>query len=299
MRIGMIGLGKMGANMTLRLTRGGHAVVAYSEGGDAARAAAAESGAGWADSPEALAGELTAPRVIWLMIPAGDPVEQTLGRLRPRLSAGDIVIDGGNSYFRDSVRRARELAAAGIRFLDAGTSGGVWGLDNGYCLMVGGEESACRAVEPVFTTLAPENGYLRVGPPGAGHFVKMVHNAIEYSMLQGIGEGFEILHASELGLDLPRIAELWRHGSVIRCWLLDLLTDALGKDSGLDRVEGWVEDSGEGRWTLLEAIDRSVPAPALADALFARFRSRQKDSFSAKIIAALRNEFGGHAVKTQ
>ncbi len=298
MKLGMVGLGKMGANMTLRLTRGGHSVVAFSQGPTAA-AAARDAGAEFADSAPALAGLLASPKIVWLMIPAGDPVDQTIAVLKPVLSRGDVIIDGGNSRFQDSVRRAGELAPGGIYFLDAGTSGGVWGLENGYCLMVGGDEGACRLVEPIFRTLAPANGYARVGDSGAGHYTKMVHNAIEYSMLQGIGEGFEILHASDFRLDLAKIADLWLHASVVRSWLLELLADALKKDPGLSKVRGWVEDSGEGRWTLQEAIDRAVPAPALADALFARFRSRQDDSFSARAIAALRNEFGGHEVKTK
>jgi len=295
MKLGMIGLGRMGANMTRRLTRGGHSFVAYSHG--AAAPIARESGAEWAPSAAALVERLGKPAVVWLMIPAGAPVDATIAEMLPKLSAGDIVVDGGNSYYRDSVRRAGELAARGIAFLDAGTSGGVWGLENGYCLMVGGEEKAVERVRPVFETLAPPNGFARVGGPGAGHYVKMVHNGIEYAMLQSLGEGFEILHASEFGLDLPQIAEVWRYGSVVRSWLLDLLSDALKKDPVLEHIRGWVDDSGEGRWTLQEAIDHAVPAPALADALFARFRSRQTDSFSARAIAALRNEFGGHAVK--
>jgi 6-phosphogluconate dehydrogenase len=295
MKLGMIGLGRMGANMTRRLTRGGHSVAAYSQGDG--EPIARESGAEWAPSASALVERLGKPAVVWLMIPAGAPVDATIAEMLPKLSPGDIVIDGGNSYYRDSVRRAGELAAHGIAYLDAGTSGGVWGLENGYCLMVGGEEKAVERVRPVFETLAPPNGFARVGGPGAGHYVKMVHNGIEYSMLQSLGEGFEILHASEFGLDLPQIAEVWRYGSVVRSWLLDLLSDALKKDPALDRIRGWVDDSGEGRWTLQEAIDHAVPAPALADALFARFRSRQTDSFSARAIAALRNEFGGHAVK--
>jgi len=295
MKLGMVGLGRMGANMTRRLTRGGHAVIAYSHGD--AEPIARESGAEWAPSAAALAERLGKPAVVWLMIPAGAPVDATIGEILPKLSAGDIVVDGGNSYYRDSVRRAGELAAHGIAYLDAGTSGGVWGLENGYCLMVGGEENAVERVRPVFETLAPPDGFARVGGPGAGHYVKMVHNGIEYAMLQSLGEGFEILHASEFGLDLPQIAEVWRYGSVVRSWLLDLLSDALKKDPGLEHIRGWVDDSGEGRWTLQEAIDHAVPAPALADALFARFRSRQADSFSARAIAALRNEFGGHAVK--
>jgi 6-phosphogluconate dehydrogenase len=295
MKLGMIGLGRMGANMTRRLTRGGHSVVAYSHGN--AEPIARESGAEWAPSASALVERLGKPAIVWLMIPAGAPVDATIAEMLPKLSPGDIVIDGGNSYYRDSVRRAGELAAHGIAYLDAGTSGGVWGLENGYCLMVGGEETAIERVRPVFETLAPPNGFARVGGPGAGHYVKMVHNGIEYSMLQSLGEGFEILHASEFGLDLPQIAEVWRYGSVVRSWLLDLLSDALKKDPALEHIRGWVDDSGEGRWTLQEAIDHAVPAPALADALFARFRSRQTDSFSARAIAALRNEFGGHAVK--
>jgi 6-phosphogluconate dehydrogenase len=295
MKLGMIGLGRMGANMTRRLTRGGHSVVAYSHGN--AEPIARESGAEWAPSASALVERLGKPAIVWLMIPAGAPVDATIAEMLPKLSPGDIVIDGGNSYYRDSVRRAGELAPHGIAYLDAGTSGGVWGLENGYCLMVGGEETAIERVRPVFVTLAPPNGFARVGGPGAGHYVKMVHNGIEYSMLQSLGEGFEILHASEFGLDLPQIAEVWRYGSVVRSWLLDLLSDALKKDPALEHIRGWVDDSGEGRWTLQEAIDHAVPAPALADALFARFRSRQTDSFSARAIAALRNEFGGHAVK--
>ena len=295
MQLGMIGLGRMGANMTQRLTRGGHAVVAYSRGD--AEKVAREAGAGWASSPAELVEKLGKPSIVWLMIPAGHPVDETIAAMLPKLSAGDVVIDGGNSYYRDSVRRAGELAAKGIAFLDAGTSGGVWGLENGYCLMVGGDAAAIDRVRPIFETLAPENGFGRVGRSGAGHYVKMVHNGIEYAMLQSLGEGFEILNASEFSLDLPQIAEVWRYGSVVRSWLLDLLSDALKKDPRLEHIRGWVDDSGEGRWTLQEAIDHAVPAPALADALFARFRSRQADSFSARAIAALRNEFGGHAVK--
>jgi 6-phosphogluconate dehydrogenase len=298
MKLGMIGLGKMGANMTRRLARGGHSVVAFARG-PASESIARDAGAGFAASPAALAAELPPPRVLWLMIPAGAPVDQTIEALKPALSRGDVIVDGGNSYYKDSVRRAGDLAREGIAFLDAGTSGGVWGLENGYCLMVGGDEEACRRVEPAFRSLAPENGYARVGGSGAGHYTKMVHNAIEYSMLQGIGEGFEILHASDFQLDLGRIAELWLHASVVRSWLMELMADALKKDPDLSKIRGWVADSGEGRWTLQEAIDRAVPAPALADALFARFRSRQDDSFSDRAIAALRNEFGGHEVKSK
>ena len=295
MKLGMIGLGRMGANMTKRLTRGGHAVVAWSKGNE--EPAARDAGAEWAPSPEALLRSLPKPAVVWLMIPAGAPVDETIGALGPGLAAGDIVIDGGNSFYRDSMRRADELARRGVFFVDAGTSGGVWGLENGYCLMVRGDAAAVERARPIFETLAPEHGFARVGTSGAGHYVKMVHNGIEYAMLQSLGEGFEILNASDFSLDLPQIAGIWRYGSVVRSWLLDLLTDALGKDPKLEHIKGWVDDSGEGRWTLEEAIDHAVPAPALADALFARFRSRQADSFSARAIAALRNEFGGHAVK--
>ena len=296
MKLGMIGLGKMGANMTRRLTEGGHSVVAFSRG-PKSESIARGAGAEFAPSAAELASRLAPPRVIWLMIPAGSPVDDTISALRPTLARGDVLVDGGNSHYKDSLRRAKDLAASGISLIDAGTSGGVWGLENGYCLMVGGDEAACRRVEPAFRTLAPENGYARVGDSGSGHYTKMVHNAIEYSMLQGIGEGFEILHASDFRLDLAQIAGLWLHASVVRSWLLELLADALRKDPDLAKIRGWVADSGEGRWTLQEAIDRAVPAPALADALFARFRSRQDDSFSARAIAALRNEFGGHEVK--
>jgi 6-phosphogluconate dehydrogenase len=233
------------------------------------------------------------------MIPAGKPVEDSLAELSRLASRGDVLVDGGNSRFSDSSRRAAELARLGIGFLDAGTSGGIWGLRNGYCLMVGGDADSFRRVEPALQTLAPPGGYAHVGPAGAGHYVKMVHNAIEYSMLQGFGEGFEMLQASGFGLDLHQIASLWTHASVVRSWLLDLLVLALQEDPKLAAIKGYVEDSGEGRWTLHEAIERAVPMPTLADALFARFASRQPESFSAKVIAALRNQFGGHTVKPQ
>ena len=296
MRLGFVGLGKMGGNMVRRLLADGHEVVAWARSAKAVDEAVGHGAVG-AVSLEDVAARLDPPRVVWLMIPAGDPVESSIASLRPLLSAGDVVVDGGNSRFTDSARRAAELEGGGIGFLDAGTSGGVWGLKNGYCLMVGGRPEPFREVEPALRTLAPPDGYALVGPPGAGHFVKMVHNAIEYSMLQGYGEGFELLSSSEYGLDLPRIARLWTQGSVVRSWLLDLLVLALEADPKLQSIKGYVQDSGEGRWTLHEAIERSVPMPALADALFARFTSRQEESFSAKVIAALRNQFGGHAVK--
>jgi len=237
--------------------------------------------------------------VVWLMVPAGEITETTVRELGGLLSSEDVVVDGGNSFYKDSMRRAGQLEAAGIRFVDCGTSGGIWGLENGYCLMVGGDRSAVKLVEPAFLALAPEGGYAHVGPSGAGHFVKMVHNGIEYGLLAAYGEGFEILQRSGFDLDLLRIASIWRYGSVVRSWLLDLLNEALEKDPRLERIKGYVEDSGEGRWTVQAAIDENVPAPVTAVALFNRFSSRQEESFSAKVIAALRNEFGGHAVKTE
>ena len=298
MKLGFVGLGKMGGNMVQRLLADGHQIVAYARSEDSVRAAESHGAAG-ARSLEDLVSKLAAPRVVWLMIPSGKPVEEAVSTLRARLSQGDVVVDGGNSRFSDSVRHATDLAAAGIGFLDAGTSGGVWGLKNGYCLMVGGKAEDFKKLEPAFRSLAPKEGYAHVGAPGAGHYVKMVHNAIEYSMLQGFGEGFEMLQASGYDLSLLQIAKLWTHASVVRSWLLELLVLALEEDPKLADIKGYVEDSGEGRWTLHEAIERSVPVPTLADALFARFSSRQKESFSAKVIAALRNQFGGHAVKTR
>jgi 6-phosphogluconate dehydrogenase len=297
MDIGMVGLGRMGANMVRRLLLGGHRVVAYDRSRETVAGIAAEGATG-AGSLAELVEALPSPRVVWLMVPSGDPTEATIADVRPLLKPGDVLVDGGNSNYHDSVRRAAMLKADGIRFVDAGTSGGIWGLKVGYCLMVGGEPEAFAAVEPALKTLAPENGYLHTGPSGSGHFTKMIHNGIEYGMLQAFGEGFEILHASDFGLDLPKIAELWTQGSVVRSWLLDLLVDALKKDPSLDSIRGYVEDSGEGRWTVFEAIDKNIPAPVLTLSLLARFASRQDESFSAKVIAALRNEFGGHAVKT-
>lgn len=296
MKLAMIGLGRMGGSMTERLVNDGHEVVAYAP--DAAAVAAAEKrGAIGAHSVAEVVRKLDPPRVVWLMIPVGPPVEETINALRPLLARGDIVVDGGNSRFTDSVRRAGELAADGIGFLDAGTSGGVWGLKEGYCLMIGGEADHFRKVEPVFKTLAPPEGYAHVGCAGAGHYTKMIHNAIEYAMLQVYGEGFAMLEASDFDLDLRRVAALWTHGAVVRSWLLDLLARALKDDPELAAIEGYVEDSGMGRWTVHEAVEMAIPVPALADALFARFASRQTDSFSAKVIAALRKQFGGHAVK--
>ena len=298
MQLAMIGLGRMGGNMTERLMRKGHSVVAFDRSAETL-AKYEKLGATPADNLMKLARALEAPRVIWIMVPAGDPVDQTITTLRPLLAEGDIIIDGGNSNFHDTIRRGRELAQSKIEFIDAGTSGGVWGLENGYCLMVGGQSSAVRHCEPIFTALAPEDGYAHVGPIGAGHYVKMVHNGIEYGMLQAYAEGYEILHASKTfpELDLKQIGAVWQHGSVVRSWLNDLAVSAFSRDKTLADIKGWVADSGEGRWTVQEALDLDVPAPVITLSLQARFRSRQADSFGAKVIAALRNEFGGHAVK--
>jgi len=289
MQIGMVGLGRMGANMAERLRRGGHDVVGYDRDPKVSQVA----------SLSELVGKLAAPRTVWLMVPAGAPTEQSIKEVAGLLQRGDLVVDGGNSNFRDSMRRGAELEKRGLMFVDAGTSGGVWGLENGYCLMAGGSDAAFARIEPALKTLAPEDGYAHVGPVGAGHFVKMAHNGIEYAMLEAYAEGFEILEASTFELELHEIARLWNRGSVVRSWLLELAERALAKDPHLSQFRGYVEDSGEGRWTVLEAINESVPAPAIALSLFARFASRQDDSFAMKVIAALRNEFGGHAVKTE
>jgi 6-phosphogluconate dehydrogenase len=298
MRMAMIGLGKMGGNMTERLIRGGHQVVVYDRSPEAIAAASAKGATGARDLDDVVA-QLASPRVVWVMVPAGDPTEQTINAIADRMQPGDIIIDGGNSNFHDSIRRADALRGRSIEFIDAGTSGGVWGLANGYCLMVGGSESACATCEPIFRTLAPENGYARMGPPGSGHYVKMVHNGIEYGLLQAYAEGYEILHASKEfpALDLHRIAGLWNQGSVVRSWLNELAEQAFAKGNDLSGLRGYVDDSGEGRWTVAEAIALDVPAPVITASLLMRLRSRQAESYSAKVIAALRNEFGGHAVK--
>ena len=289
MQLGMIGLGRMGGNMRERLRRGGHEVIGYTRNPEVSDVG----------SLSELVGGLSSPRTVWLMIPAGSPTEQIIQELAGLLQKGDLIIDGGNSNFRDSMRRGAELEKQGLLFMDAGTSGGIWGLKAGYCLMVGGSDEAFRRVEPGLKTLAPENGYAHVGPTGAGHFTKMVHNGIEYAMLQAYAEGFEILESSQFELDLRQIAALWNQGSVVRSWLLELAESAFAKDPDLSQIKGFVEDSGEGRWTVFEAINENVPAPAIAASLFARFGSRQGDSFAMRMIAALRNEFGGHAVKTE
>ena len=299
MEIGIVGLGKMGGNMAERLLARGHRVVG-SDLAEAARDRIASLGGTPASSVSELIGALgQTPRVVWTMVAAGAITDSVIAEAASLLSPGDIIIDGGNSKYTDSVRRYNMLKEKGIHFLDAGTSGGVWGLKEGYCLMVGGDAEAFEAVRPILESLAPEDGLLHTGPSGSGHYTKMVHNGIEYALMQSYAEGFEILKASPYpDLDLQQICEVWRHGSVVRSWLLDLAADAFKKDPELDSIKGWVEDSGEGRWTVMESIDHAVPAPVIALSLYLRFRSRQVDSFSMKVLAALRNEFGGHAVKT-
>jgi 6-phosphogluconate dehydrogenase len=282
MQLGFVGLGRMGLNMVTRLTRGGHQIVAYDRDAAAVARAAAEGAVGVA-SLDALVKALAPPRAVWVMVPAGAPTELTVAELGASLASGDTIIDGGNTHFHDDVRRADTLSARGVGYVDAGTSGGIWGLQEGYCLMVGGDAAVCARLEPIFLTLAPPNGYLRVGDRGAGHYVKMVHNAIEYGLMQAYGEGFELMHESPYGVDVAAVAKLWTRGSVVRSWLLEL--------------EAYVEDSGEGRWTLQEGLERGVPLPALTAALFTRFRSREASPFSERMLAALRNQFGGHAVK--
>jgi 6-phosphogluconate dehydrogenase len=318
MDVGMVGLGRMGGNMAQRLLAGGHRVVGYDRSGASALAATGGTGAASLDE---LCAKLPAPRAVWVMVPAGQPTEETVGALAERLSPGDVVVDGGNSFFQDDVRRSRLLAARGIELLDAGTSGGVWGLERGYCLMVGGDRAAFERLEPVFRTLAPgratapptpgrrragtaEEGYLHCGPSGAGHFVKMIHNGIEYGLMQALAEGFDVLRGAggpevpeerRYALDLGEIAELWRRGSVVSSWLLDLTAAALGKDPQLAGFSGAVADSGEGRWTIQAAVEEAVPTPVLAASLFERFRSRQESTFGDKLLSAMRREFGGHA----
>ena len=288
----------MGAGLTQRLLQGGHQVAVFDRSPAAIKAVATD-GATPSSSLEDLGQKLKGPRVFWLMIPAGAPVDDTIQRLQGVVAPGDVIIDGGNSNYKDSIRRADDLRSKQIEFLDVGVSGGIWGLKVGFCLMIGGNVAVYKQVEPIFKTLAPADGYAYVGPSGAGHYAKMVHNGIEYSLLQGYAEGFEILKAAPYEFDLVQLSTLWNHGSVIRSWLLELAQSAFERDPQLSKIRGWVEDSGEGRWTLEEAIDHAVPAPALAMSLFMRFRSRQDDSFSAKVLAALRNEFGGHPVKAQ
>jgi 6-phosphogluconate dehydrogenase len=301
MEIGMVGLGKMGANMTTRLVGGGHRVVAYDRSADAVAGSVAHGAAG-ASSLEALVGTLAAPRAVWIMVPAGDPTEATVVALGKLLASGDTIIDGGNSNYKETMRRGTMLRERGIHYVDAGTSGGVWGLTEGYSLMIGGDEQAVERLRPVFETLAPapDKGWSRVGPSGSGHFVKMVHNGIEYGLMQAYAEGFSILkHKTEFGLDLAAIAELWRNGSVVRSWLLDLTARALGESADLAQIAPYVSDSGEGRWTVSEAIDLDVPAPVITLALLQRLRSRDAESFTDRLLAALRHQFGGHAIKKE
>ncbi len=298
MQLAMIGLGRMGGNMVQRLLQGGHEVVVYDRSAEAVKPHVA-MGASAAKDLTDLSARLKAPRVVWIMVPAGAPVESTIDQLLPALAKGDTILDGGNSNYKDSVRRAAKVKERGVEFIDAGTSGGIWGLTVGYCLMIGASPEAFRRCEPIFKTLAPPEGYAHVGPPGAGHYVKMIHNGIEYGLLQAYAEGYEILHASkDFKLDLKQISAVWNRGSVVRSWLNELAERAFAKDTDLTALKGYVEDSGEGRWTVKEAIDLDVPAPVITLSLLARFRSRQADSFGAKVIAALRNEFGGHAVRS-
>jgi 6-phosphogluconate dehydrogenase len=296
MQIGMLGLGRMGANMVERLLKDGHSVVA-SDRAAPPIAEAVKKGAIGAESLPDMAGKLQGRRAVWLMIPSGDPVENAVKELASLLKAGDVVIDGGNSFYKDSIRRGEILKQKGVHFLDAGTSGGVWGLKEGYCLMIGGDSEPFAFVEPVFKTLAPPKGYLRTGPVGSGHFVKMVHNGIEYAMMEAYAEGFEILKKGPFSVDLTAVSELWQHASVIRSWLLELTTDALRADPDLADVKAWVDDSGEGRWTVEQAIQSGAPAYAIAASLFARFASREDNAFGLRLLAALRNQFGGHAMK--
>jgi len=295
----MIGLGRMGSNMAQRLLNAGHRIIAYDPIPDAVQSMS-ERGAVGTTSIADLASKLTAPRGVWLMVPSGEPTESAIDSLTTKLSPGDIVIDGGNSNYKDSIRRAAALSEKGLIFLDVGTSGGIWGLKEGYCLMVGGDIEAFRRIEPVLQALAPslDKGYGHVGPSGAGHFVKMIHNGIEYGLMQAYAEGFELMQAKQaFALDLHQIADIWRYGSVVRSWLLDLTARALQDDPMLEGIRAYVEDSGEGRWTVQESMELAIPAPIITQSLQARFRSRQDQPFAAKLLAALRNQFGGHAVK--
>lgn len=298
MKLGMIGLGRMGMNMARRLIQKKHEVVAYNRTIAKTLELADEGGRAAATVSE-LVSALPSPRVVWIMLPAGEVVDRQIDELAQLLSPGDIIIDGGNSRYHDDLRRAEELSGKGIRYLDAGVSGGIWGLAEGYCLMVGGDEKAFHTVEPILKSLAPENGYLHCGPVGSGHYVKMIHNGIEYGMMQAYGEGFALLNASRFGpgLDLEKIAALWNRGSVVRSWLLELMERAFAEDPSLEKIRGYVDDSGEGRWTVNEAVDLGVAAPVITASLFKRFQSRDPDEFSDRVLAALRQQFGGHAVK--
>jgi len=298
MKIGMVGLGKMGMNMARRLLQNGQEVAAFNRSPEKVDEIVKEGATG-AYSLKGLIDKLEHPRIIWLMLPAGKPVDDAIESLVPLLEKGDIIVEGGNSFYKDDIRREELLRDHAIHYLDAGVSGGIWGLKIGYCLMVGGDQSVFKRLVPIFEALAPKDGYLYCGPAGAGHFVKMIHNGIEYGMMSAYGEGFDILNASPYGssVDFAAVAHLWNQGSVVRSWLLELAEDAFRKDGKLEKIEGFVDDSGEGRWTVHQAIDSGVPAPVITASLFQRFRSRQSNSFSDRLLAALRNEFGGHAVQ--
>jgi 6-phosphogluconate dehydrogenase len=301
MELGMVGLGKMGGNMTIRLVRGGHRVVGFARAKPVVDAVVKEGAVG-ASSLADLVQKLTPPRIVWLMIPSGDPVDQTLAQLHPLLAAGDLVVDGGNSYYRDTLRRAAQVTGWGFRYVDVGTSGGVWGLAEGYSMMVGGADADVARLRPILQTLAPgaDQGWGHMGPVGSGHFVKMVHNGIEYGLMQAYAEGFSVLQAKqEFALDLHQVAEVWRYGSVIRSWLLELTESALAENPTLRGIEPWVADSGEGRWTVSEAMELNIPAPVITLALQQRLRSRETDPFTERLLAMMRNKFGGHEVKTE
>ncbi len=295
MKLGMIGLGKMGMNMVFRLLEGGHEVIVFNRT-LSKEEIAVNKGAIGSKSIEEFASKLPFPKIAWLMVPSGQPTDDMLNEVLKYLQKGDIVIDGGNSYFKDSVRRAKLCSEKEIKFMDCGTSGGIWGLKNGYCSMIGGDDETFKYCEPIFKTLAPENGYLHIGHHGSGHFVKMVHNAIEYGMMEAYAEGFEIMKTADFDINLEKVSGLWNHASVVRSWLLELAHNALKEDPELSNLKPIVDDSGEGRWTLKEAIDKAVPAPVLADSVFMRFRSRQENSFAARMLAALRHQFGGHPI---
>ena len=299
MKIGFVGLGRMGFNMVTRIARHGHEVVATTRDQTKVAEIAKEPNVTGAGSLEELVQQLEKPRAVWVMVTAGEATDVMIKRVAGLLDPGDCIVDSGNTNFRDSIRHSQELAEQGLEFIDEGTSGGIWGLRNGYCLMIGGEKKTFERLEPIFEALAPPNGYLLCGPAGAGHFVKMIHNGVEYGMMQAIGEGFEILEKSQFDFDLGKIAYLWNQNSVVRSWLVELAALAFEKDPKLEKLRGYVEDSGEGRWTVQDAIDHNVPAPVITLSLLTRFRSRQDDSYGAKVLAALRNEFGGHAVKTE
>lgn len=298
MKIGFVGLGKMGGNMVERLSLAGHEVVVFDRSPEVVAQVVAKGAVG-AESFEDLARKLPDRKIIWLMVPAGAPVDESIATLLPLLRKDDILIDGGNSYWRDTQKRAEEIHGQGVHFIDCGTSGGIWGLKNGYCLMYGGPREACDAVDPIFKTLAPPQGALYAGPSGAGHFVKMVHNGIEYGMMQAYAEGFELMNNSSFDIDLPAVSQVWQHGSVVRSWLLELAERALGENPQLDGIADFVQDSGEGRWMVQSAMDFETPVPVITLSLFARFQSRQKESFGMKLLAALRNQFGGHATQSK